>query len=156
MIPKNFFSTLRILHLAICFGTLVVLVAFYFVGKNQTDSPLAQGNQMMVYIFPIMAASVGGMSVFLFKQFLAKTEQAKDLTSKLNQYRVACIVKWALLEGAAIMLALGFFMSKQILFLALGAGVLAFLVIQQADKNTFKTDVKLSSEEQKEFNALFQ
>ncbi|KOY86771.1 hypothetical protein AD998_12025 [bacterium 336/3] len=154
MIPKNFFSTLRILHLAISFGTLAIIVIFYVLSKNQPEPLLTQDNKMLVYIFPVFAIVVGATGIFLSKQFLAKIKDQK-LLDKLNQYRVAYIVRWAMIEGGSVMLVMGFFMSKQIAFLGLASAGLVFLLLQKADINTFQNDVQLSSEEKKELESTF-
>ncbi|MCU0437347.1 MAG: hypothetical protein MUC49_05485 [Raineya sp.] len=154
MIPKNFFSTLRILHLAISFGTLAIIIIFYVLSKSQPEAILTQDNQMLVYIFPVFAVVVGAMGIFLSKQFLTKIKD-QNLLGKLNQYRAAYIVRWAMIEGGSIMLVMAFFMSKQIVFLALACGGLAFLLLQKADIDTFRSEVQLSSEEKKELENTF-
>jgi hypothetical protein len=155
MIPQNFFSTIRILHLALSGGTLVTMGALYFVAKN-IQTPLQQNNEMLIYIFPIVAASTVGASIFLSKQLLEKTKTAKDLSAKLNQYKIGFLVRWALLEGSCLILMLGFFMTQKILFVGLAGLIWAFLVFQQANVQTFKNDVELSSEERREFESIFQ
>lgn len=154
MIPKNFFSTLRILHLAISFGTLAIIIIFYVLSKSQPEAILTKDNQMLVYIFPVFAVVVSAMGIFLSKQFLAKTKD-QNLLGKLNQYRAAYIVRWAMIEGGSIMLVMVFFMSKQIVFLALAVGGLAFLLSQKADITTFKNEVQLNSEEKTELEKTF-
>lgn len=92
---------LKIIHLAICAG---VILAYIFAGQFTIEQLKGQGidSEDLVYlVIPIAAIFV---SNFMFKSQLKQVDPKSTLEQKLPLYQTASIIRWAILEGAAILL----------------------------------------------------
>ena len=99
---KEKLKTIQVIHLALTFGCII---AYYMLGDlNSLDKlvPPAINTASIIYILiPVMAF---GVSNFLFKNFISKIDTKLSLEEKFGAYQTACIIRWAVLEGAAFFL----------------------------------------------------
>jgi hypothetical protein len=114
------FRVLKILHLALVAGlTMLLLIALvlHFVNRNHDES-LEIPLQVIAIIL-----SVGGL-FFGFNQFKKKVAEARNSTEpaekRLELYRAACIIWWALLEGPGLFATISFILTGNYAFFALG------------------------------------
>jgi hypothetical protein len=85
------------------------------------------------------------MSGMLFKQLLGKIKNDASFEKKLEAYRSAMIIRYALLEGPSIFSTVAYLLSGNIIFLAFsGVMILAFLM-NMPSRNKAAQDLNLSS-----------
>ena len=98
---KEKIKTLQTIHLAICAGTIM---AYYFLGNVTTSIlqiPKIDSDSIPFICIPIAAFL---LSNFLFKLQLKPIEPNIKLEEKLPIYQTASLIRWAILEGAAIII----------------------------------------------------
>ena len=137
-----------VLWAALLFGQVMMLTVMYlFVAPpdptRNTDTPLAY-----VYPFFLLLPVLGN---FIGRRRIAAARDETLLADKLETYRSALILRWALCEGAVLLLAMFYFFilgSMQLLVLS-GLAILYFTTLYPS-KEKLVSDLDLSAAEQAE------
>lgn len=106
-------KVLQIIHLGICAGTIV---AYLFVAELSVESLNIQSidpSEMIYFSIPILAFF---LSNFLFKSQLKQADTKLKLEENLPIYQTASIVRWAVLEFAALLIL---FLKQDLLLLGI-------------------------------------
>jgi hypothetical protein len=143
LMQNSFLKTMRIIFFALLAGQIIFMaVAFFTVNNNP---PQSQSDDLFNIIVPVAIGLGLFMSSLLFKQMLAKIKKDDSIEQKLEAYRSALIIRYALLEGPSIFSTVVYLLSGNIIFLAFsGVMILAFLInMPSRDKAT--QDLNLSS-----------
>ena len=140
---NSFLKTMRIIFFALLAGQIIfIAVAFFMVTNNP---PQSQSDDLFNIIVPVAIGSGLFMSSLLFKQMLAKIKKDDSFEKKLEAYRSALIMRYALLEGPSIFSTVVYLLSGNIIFLAFsGVMILAFLM-NMPSQNKATQDLNLSS-----------
>src|SRR5258705_13991164 len=103
MTSKDYMKSLSILNLALIMGLVIfsIIVSFLILTKSVPINDMDLYN-VLKYLVPLL--SFGGLfaSRAVFKSRLNSISENSTLIQKLNEYRAALIVRYALLEGPAI------------------------------------------------------
>jgi nitric oxide reductase large subunit len=143
LMQNSFLKTMRIIFFALLAGQIIFMaVAFFTVNNNP---PQSQSDDLFNIIVPVAIGLGLFMSSLLFKQMLAKIKKDDFFEQKLEAYRSALIIRYALLEVPSIFSTVVYLFSGNIIFLAFsGVMILAFLMnMPSRDKAT--QDLNLSS-----------
>ena len=140
---------LLVLHFALFAGQIFfVLLAVMLVGLNFFPAVLGKYGPELILLSALIEVMAILLSKFLFKRKLKKINQSNfPLPKKLEAYRGANITRWAILEGAAIIVIVLFLLSNQWLILFI---ILALLYIFFATRPTapnISTDLQVSEQE---------
>lgn len=106
-------KVLKTIHLAICAGTML---AYYFIGNfsNNTISDLKfNSTEILFFAIPILAYFISNL---LFKNQLKIVDSKLKLEEKLPFYQSASVIRWAVLEGTAIIIL---FVCPNLIFLGI-------------------------------------
>jgi hypothetical protein len=113
-------KVLQIIHLSICAGTVV---AYLFVGELSVKSLNIQSidsSEILYFAIPILALF---LSNFLFKSQLKQVDPNLKPEGNLTIYQTASIIRWTVLEGAALVIL---FLKQELL--VLGILIIIYLV----------------------------
>lgn len=131
---KEIIKSTQIIHLAMCAGTLA---ACFIIGDikalYQLNLEALSINDILFFLIPITAIN---LSNILYRSILKKIDPKLDLDKKAEQYRSACIVRYALLEGAIFLLLI-----LQPAFLILCVLVILYLIYIRPSNSQFTKDV---------------
>lgn len=144
---KSFVTSLVILHGAMTAGTLLFMAVSYFV--DRPDAP-STDSQPFIIIVPIMAIGCLLGSFYVSKARIQAAKAIPDFDKKLEAYRSAAIIKYALLEGAALFGVVAFLTENNIMFLAISAILLAAMIWVRPTRDKIITELSLNSKEQME------
>lgn len=146
---KKYFNSLKIIYLILLIGQLLFLAIVAFSGFNLLEE--GDETSSLTNIFKIVAAvlAIGGVSggrmIFQMRVNIIKTKT--DLIEKMNDYRSALIIKFALLEGPAFFGIIGYMLTGNNFFLLVaGFLILVFALHYPMPDRTIK-ELELSSEE---------
>lgn len=115
-------KVLRILHLALIGQALFMYFIFGEIDKLRfLDFKEVEGPAYMMLIVPLGAVFA---SDFLYKNLLKKVDRNSTADQKVQHYMVACILRWAVIEGSIFFLL---FMEDFILVGLMLIGYLAFI-----------------------------
>lgn len=147
-IGQGYFKALSILHLALVMGQVLfgaVAVFLRMSGGFNTDMP--ELRDVFIYLVPvvIIAAIIAGNTIF--KSRLAAAKEKGSLTEKLNDYRAALIVRYALLEGPSLLAIIAYLLTGELLFICIaGMAIIIFFILRPSKERLVK-DLDLSTAE---------
>ena len=144
------FRALKILHLALLGGlTIMAIVSLIvrFSGSMETieDALLEQVMQVVAVILSLGAILFG---YNLFKNKIAGIRNSTQTAeARMELYRAACIVWWAMLEGPGLFAVIGFLLTGNYAFFALGLFHSTLLALFMPRKENIILLLNLTSDE---------
>ncbi len=108
---------MQVMHLALCMGVSMCWIIFFVLSGKVSFEDL---NKTQLAIFCLVILFVLSNIIFCQKIFRKKIEDISALHSdseKINSLRAAYILKWALYESAVLLCGVGFFISKNMIYI---------------------------------------
>ena len=143
----DYFRVLKILHLALLAGlTLLLLISIvlHLVNHNTNES-LEMPLQVVAVILSVGTLFLG---FNMFKKRIALIRNSLEPAEKrMEMYRGACIVWWALLEGPGLFAIISFILTGNYAFFALGLFHSILLAVFMPRKVNIILLLNLSAEE---------
>mgnify|MGYP005853611581 CR=1 FL=1 len=129
---KEYLNSLSILHLALMAGQLMFAGVTYFLHQSEGfEPPASELSPILKVLVPIFVSSAIVGSYFLFNFKVNASREKKALLDKLVDYRIALVLKLAVLEGASLFSTMSYLLTKDLLFLAMTALVVLVFVLQR-------------------------
>jgi len=128
------FAVLKIIHNALLAGQILFIAVLFYLGYTKEQIPSLRNTDKILQVVAIAfaaAAFFGGARFFKQKLSEIRANDKASIKEKLDKYKVASIVQWALLEGACLFCGVSYFITGNAAFLAL-ALVLMLLFGMQA------------------------
>jgi len=125
----------QILHFSLVIG---IIVAYVIIGKLQTLD-FIEFSQIEMGTLPFLLVPIGAvlLSNALYKQALKRIPSTATPQHKWGGYQVACLLRWALLEGAAFFIL---FVSKE--FLLVGILLILYMAYLYPSQARMESDLK--------------
>lgn len=141
----EYFKSLTILHISLMSGLALMAAMMYFMFSDVNEFSNDSFDDTL-YLLLVAALGVGGIigGRWLGNTRLQAARAEENLAEKLNSYRSTLILRWALLEGPALMGVLFYMTFGNIVFLAVAAGLLIFLFMARPSKEKLIDDLELS------------
>jgi hypothetical protein len=149
MQQPNAFKVLRILHTALLIGmamfniVALVLMQQGFAGK--ADESFQRVFQI-VCVLVSAASLIGGFNIFKKRILEARNDMGPG-EQRMELYRAACILWWALIEVPGLMAAIGFRLTHNYAFFALSLFHLLCLLVFTPRKANIIVLLNLNSDE---------
>jgi hypothetical protein len=139
--PTDYFKAMTIIWLSfIASLTLLAGIVYLVLIPQATGAPL----EASVYYVIAVALATAGMigSHFMYQIQVRSAAQLVNPVSErlMAHYQTAFLIKLALLEGPGIFSVVAGFLTQQILFGALTAGILILMVIAKPSEQQFRQD----------------
>lgn len=142
---SQYFRALQILFFALLAGQILVAATVYMVYEPATlENPDAK---LYIDLFGVFALAMAGLAFFLNRKKLETARQQTDMKQKLADYRTACILKWALIEGATIMSVVLFFVTGKTNFLGIASVLIVYFATQFPSRQRLVRELDLSVSE---------
>ena len=153
--PASYVKTLSFLHLGILATPLILAVFFYFQIEN-AHLNFSDSEDMFLAIVPIIA--VGGLflSDFLFRKIVKSIPNNMELKEKLARLQTACIISYALIEGAALFSVVIFYNTQNFAYLFIGLFLIFYLYLKRPTKDKVQHFLNLQGAQKAQFNRLNQ
>jgi hypothetical protein len=151
MKQSNAFTVLKILHIALLIGMAIFGVTAILVVQLVQPAPTAaddsfQRNFQVVCVLLSALSLIGGFKLFKKKIFAARNSLEPG-EKRMELYRSACILWWAMIEGPGIVAGIGFILSGNYAFFALAVFHLLALLAFSPRKANIILFLNLSSDE---------
>lgn len=146
MTSQTYFKQLTILMGAMIGGVILfLLVVSFLISSEGAISPSL--HDVFQYMGPVIG--FGGMigSSFLYKARLKSIPPEASLESKMAGFRSAKILSFALLDGGALVNALGYLMTGHWVYLAVAGFVLLVFLLGRPTPQQAVNDMELMGEE---------
>jgi hypothetical protein len=141
---KQYFSILRLLHLAMTAAVLILGLVAHFVLVPAPDFQPNENGTLFVNIAAAYLAIAVALSYWLFGLRLNVAKQQSSLSDKLNTYRAATILRFALIEGAALLTVVFYLLTGNLVLLGIAAIGLVVLSLHHPNPLKIKMDLDLS------------
>lgn len=148
MQQPNAFTTLRILHIALLIGMAmfnIVGLVVVRLGFHKVDDSFQRTLQVVCIVLST-ACVLGGFNIFK-KRILAARNSMGTGEERMDQYRAACILWWALIEGPGLLATIGFLLSGNYAFLALAVLHILILLVFMPRKGNIIVFLNLTTQE---------
>ncbi len=149
---KKEFKTLQILYLALGLGQTFFAVIAFFLGTLRTSAFAADKNLTLALTIALSIVSISGisMSYFLYRSKITAARTKETATEKMNEFRTACMLRWALLEFPAFLSIIAFMLTANMVFLG-GFGIIFFaFLLARPTIEKMAADLELGFDETEE------
>ncbi|MGC4101172.1 hypothetical protein [Ferruginibacter sp.] len=126
------FAALKIMHRALVAGLLLFFSVMLFLAYSKSITPALPQLDRTLQVVAVLigaAAFFAGTNLFKKKLLQLRDDTATDPKQKFEQYRIACIIHWALIEGPALFCGICFFLTGNYAFIALGGMLMIALAM---------------------------
>ena len=131
---QNKIKTLKTIHFAICAGTII---AYIFIGQLSIDKLMIQSIDPTEYIYIAIPILAFVLSNFLFKYQMKQVDPKLGMEDNLPVYQNASLIKWAILEGAAMVIL---FTKPD--FLIYGLSIIVYLMYIRPTEDRIMSDIQ--------------
>lgn len=145
-------NTLTLLHMALTAGPLIVGLIFYSSTPIQEYKDI-QGD-IAIYIFPLIGLMGFLSSMYMFKALTKNVENKPSLQEKLANFQSASLIRYALLEGPALLNLVWFSTTGNLLFLTVAGVLILLLFLQRPTKLKIDRELQLKGEHKRQFNRM--
>jgi hypothetical protein len=149
MQQPNAFKVLKVMHTALLIGMVVFnIVAIVLVQQNIVPA----ADESFQRIFQIVCILVSGAMLIagfnLFKKkMLAARNHPGPGEQRMDLYRAACILWWAMIEGPGLLATIGYILTHNYAFFALGVFHLSCLFVFSPRKANIVVLLNLTEKE---------
>jgi len=149
MQQPNVFKGLRILHTALMIGLAMFNIVALVLMQQGIGGKVDESFQRVFQIVCVLVSAVsliGGFNIFK-KRILEARNDLGPGEQRMELYRAACILWWALIEGPGLLAAIGFMLTHNYAFFALSLFHLLCLLVFTPRKANIIVLLNLNSED---------
>lgn len=151
MNSRQFIRSLKTLHTTMLIGMIIFTVVVVVLMTSTTlfgESADAIHN-VMKFVAPLIAVFAFLGSGVLFKQRIDPVRTSNtSLRFRLEQYRSACIIRWAMLEGGVMVALVGLLLTKNYYYAIFIFLLLVFFFLYAPSAEKVKTQLDLNTTDQ--------
>ena len=142
---KEYFKSMLVIWFSLIGGQVFFgLIAFYLNNNGSFNSREKGLKDIFIYLVPVFAVYGLVAGSIIFKKRLNSSKVKTSLLEKLNDYRAALIIRYALLEGTTFFSLVSYLMTGDLLFLYISILIIAtFIIIKPSTKNVIN-DLELN------------
>lgn len=129
---------LRIIQLSFIAG-LVTFMAVQLFLRQEGAVILGEDSKGMVFLAAGQMVAAIGMSFILQNPLAEKVSAAKNLQDAQTAYRIMCMFRWAIAEGAGLFCLVVFMSNQDLALVALALVCIAFLVLREPSSSEFES-----------------
>lgn len=144
---KQYFSILRLLHLSMTATVIIFGLVAHFVLIPVPDFKPNDNAALFVNIAAAYLTIAVALSYWLFGVRLNVAKQQSSLSDKLNTYRTATIIRFALIEGALLLTVVFYLLTGKPVLLGIAGIGLVVLALLHPNPVKLKMDLDLSPAE---------
>ena len=145
---KEYFKSMLVIWLSLIGGQVFFgLIAFYLNNNGSYDPEGKELKDIFMYLVPVFAVYGVIAGSIIFKKKLNSSKSKTSLIEKLNDYRAALIIRYALLEGATFFSLVSYLMTGDQLFLYISILIIAIFIILKPSAEKVINDLELNPNE---------
>jgi len=133
-------------------GPLLLALVFYFITPTTTTKDLE--GDIFIYIFPMLALMGLFASTFIFRIVTKDIDRKDSLLSKLATYQSASLIRYACIEGPALINLVWFSTTGNLLYLTVAGALILFLFVQRPTKLRADRELKLKGAHKRQFDRM--
>lgn len=142
---------MSLLHMGISATPVILSILFYFTNKD-AKLDVSNSGDIFLTIVPVVALSSIFLSDFLFKKMAKSFPESDTLRDKLTKFQTASIIKYGILEGAALFSVVIFANTQNLIYLIIGVFLIFYLFLLKPTKQKIESVLNLTGEEKAKFD----
>jgi len=146
---KSYLKTLTIIHFALAVGQIIFAI-IVFAHHQKTEMVVDPINDVMFIPFLVTLLMAFAVGPVIYKKLLSQVH-GKSLTIKLNQFRAASIVKYALIEGPSLFGIVIYFLSGNFFYLLVSGLLIIYFLTLRPTKEKIEKGLNLDYKEKEQF-----
>lgn len=149
MQQSNAFTTIRIIHIALLSGMIAFAIVSLILVNTGFAAVADDSTQRILQVVCILLSALAlfaGFKLFKKKIFVARNSMEAG-ERRMEMYRSACILWWAMIEGPGIFACIAFVLSGNYAFFALAVFHILALLTFAPRKTNIIMFLNLNSEE---------
>lgn len=150
MTPNSFVKTLTLIHSVLIMGLVTFAGVSLYLGNGEINFDFNTEDTFLI-ILPVLAITALVLSRIIPQKLLESTKETQDLRKILTQYQTASIIKYALIEGPALVGIVMFMSTSNAAFLAISGVLIIYLLLQKPTKTKIENELKLRGEPRNQF-----
>lgn len=143
-------KALSILFFALLMGQLIFAVLGYYINVSGTMiiPDLAENGKVIAIGVAAIALVLVTLSTTLYKKKIAAIKEgAQTVSEKLNAYRAANIIRWAMLEAPVLLSIVAFMLTGNKNLLILIAGILILFITTRPSAARVASELSIAEED---------
>ena len=144
--PKASFKTLKLIHFAMCMGILMFMGVAYFQ-TIQKGFSFINSDDVFLYILPPIAIAGLLIGNKIFSVLINKIERTDTFTIQFSKLQLASLIKYALIEGPALIAILYYMRESNLAYLAIAVALLAYMLFSRPTKDNIQSYLKLNTKD---------
>ncbi|MEO9144598.1 MAG: hypothetical protein ABI237_03495 [Ginsengibacter sp.] len=149
-------KALFILHIALLAGQVAFALIALLVGYIRDFSSIASwqsySTPLIILCISIGIAGYLGGNILFRKKLDALNENSHSLSEKFNNYRAACIMRWAMLEFPVLFCIIFFFVTDNFILLIVAAALILLFITTRPSLQKAASDLRVSETEIEQMN----
>jgi hypothetical protein len=138
------FLTLQIIHGALCLGVTLFLAVTLLLNGSKGHSDIQPNDSPLLYVAVLMAVIFPFISNLLYQKTFGGIDLSAPLSKKFPQYISACIMRYALIEGAALFNVVVWFLTHNFICAVVAAALVLYLISIRPVKNKVASLLQVS------------
>lgn len=140
----NNFRITTIIFSALAVGQIFLLIVFFLIAEQTPARDESTVDNLLIFVIPVIGLTAMIISKFIYNHSLMQVKPGDTVTEKLKKYRTSKIITWAILEGAALISLLAFFLTAEYLYIVVFIFVFGFFLFNRPSKEGFVTDMQVT------------
>lgn len=149
---RQYLRSLKMVHTSLLIGMIIfsVIVVVLMMTASVFEENAASLHNIMKFFVPVVtiAAFLGSGVIFKKKIDALKQASGTSFRYRMEQYRTACIMRWAMLEGAVMLALVAQLLTKNYYYSIFIFLLLIFFFLYAPSAEKIKTQLELGSQEQ--------
>lgn len=133
--------SLSIIHLALIAGQ-IIFIAVVLVLNGNYEIILQPNDDLFFFIVPGFAVMALITSNMIFKKMAEPIRMTLHLSEKLNQYRSACILRYAMVEGPSLFAIICYYMSGNLFYIFISGFCILYLLTLRPTSLKVEMDIQ--------------
>ena len=143
----SYFRLLMILFGAMLASQVAMAGVFVYLTISQQMAEDPELMSVMVFVVPVMATSMIGLSFVVFSKLVNAAAEKSSLSDKLRGFQTATLLRMALLEAPSLLAAVSIFLTGSTYFLVVNAVSIVLLALTIPRKEKVIELLRLTSPE---------
>jgi len=149
--PKSFLRTFTLIHISLVAGVIIPGLMMFLQIQNQIFS-LSYSGDVMFFVVPFMGIAGILVGNYLYGNNIKRLASKTTLMEKLNGFQSASIIKYALIEGPALLGIVAFMNEGNQYFLLISLFLALWLIAQKPTRDKVERDLMLEGSLKSDFN----
>lgn len=152
MTSGGYFKSIKIVHIALVVGIVFFTLVSILLQIKGFGTVGQEIDNVLLIVVPIFALIGIFASTLVFKNKLNGIRKKSSLKEKMEEYRSALIIKFALIEGPSFFVVVSYLLTGNYIYLGILVILIIVFLIYTPNKTKFINDLELTKNDSELIN----